>query len=110
MQNLISRRVDLSAVRVHFAAKLVAFHCTQGKQNFFIRPLLNEPVFNYYFSPADHKAIAGKELAAWVINLWPEEKLDDLKLFPILQLLRRHNAAEQQKILEILGTHYGLRL
>lgn len=108
MQNSTSRRIDLSEIRVHFAARLIAYHCSTGCKDFWIKPVLESPIFNYYFSPADSKAVKTKELAAWIIALWPEDKLDDLKLFPILQLLRRHSPQEQLKILEILGEYYGL--
>lgn len=101
-------KVDTKKIRIDIAARLIAYHCTQGKKDFWIKPLFDSPLFDYYFSTADHAISKVKELASWAIELWPEDKIDDIKLFPLLQLLRRHSVEEQGKILEILEKQYGL--
>ena len=108
----VSPKLDFSAVRIHHAARVIAFYVARGKRRDFLRPLLgvDNPAFSFYLGSVkrDYLPWHGSFIQDCLIH-WPLETLDEFYPFPIVQLMRRHSREEQKEIIRTLARYYGYK-
>lgn len=106
-------KIDVSNIRVHFAARAIAYYVSRGEHKYFIRPLTDSSIFDYYFESIDRytdiPAVPKQHVISGCLRKWPKDKLDNFLPYPVLQLIRRHKTTERYKILLILEQQHGFQ-
>lgn len=100
--------IDPSKIRIHFAARSIAFYISQGKTKYFLAPFIENPIFNNLWGQEIYVHPAGyKDVAENMLRFWPEETLEFFFPYPVIRLLKRHSQDEQTGIFRVLKAYYG---
>ena len=95
-------------VRVHFAARTLAYAANTGRKSEWLLPLSSEHGLRGGAFPVDVTMMLQERwLVRALLTKWPLNKMGDFSVCSLINLLRRHTLHEQCLICEILEKQYG---
>lgn len=112
----VKSSMDESNIRVHFAARIIAYHAAVGYDKWskcWVAPILSVhcPTFLFYLGEMWDSEITD---ASWfhpfvsaLLSKWPTSKLRYFRAYPMVTLLAKHTPQERAKIFQLLRAQYG---
>lgn len=112
LDNGILQGVNWSDVRCHVIARGLSDHVRTGLAFSSVALVIFDSRFFPWPFDGKQSKLSGPDLRAltiWVANTWPDWSLQTIHITKLVTWLEVLSLADQQKTLQILREHYGLK-